>query len=204
MSATLWRGGEPLVLASRSTARASLLTAAGIPIEIDPADIDERAVESRLRQFAPEGAALALAQEKAFAVAVRRPGQLVLGADQTLGLGDTRFDKPADLAEARTQLRAMSGRTHTLYSAAALVRDSEVLFAEVSMARLTMRTLSEEFLDAYFAAAGENATKSVGAYQLEALGVHLFEAIEGDHFTILGLPLLPLLAFLRRYGVVVA
>ena len=135
-------------------------------------------------------------------MAATRPGQLVLGADQTLARGATRFSKPANRAAAVEQLRALRGRTHELNSALALARDGEVLFDCVDTARLTMRDFSDRFLDDYLEMAGEAAMTSVGAYQLEGLGIHLFERIEGDHFTILGLPLLPLLAYLRQNGFV--
>jgi septum formation protein len=193
---SLWRA-DPLVLASKSEVRRNLLEAAKIPVVIDPADIDEREVEGRHTGLGPQDAALLLAREKALAVSRRRKG-LILGADQTLALGDRRFSKPANSAAARDHLKALSGRTHALHSAAAIARDGEVVFETVSTARLTMWPLSDSFLDAYLAAAGAQVTKSVGAYQLEGLGVHLFEKIEGDHFTVLGLPLLSLLAYFRK------
>jgi septum formation protein len=194
----LWRG-EPLVLASKSGVRRNLLEAAGIPVAIDPANIDERAIEAGNPGLGPEAAALLLAREKALAVARRRKG-MVLGADQTLALADRRFSKPVDAAAAREQLKALAGRTHALHSAAAVARDEAIVFETVSTARLTMRALSDAFLDAYLAAAGERVSQSVGAYQLEGLGVHLFDEIQGDHFTVLGLPLLPLLAYFRETG----
>jgi septum formation protein len=187
------------MLASKSKVRRTLLEAASIPIEIVSADIDERAAEASHAGAAPENIALLLAREKALAVA-RQPGRLVLGADQTLALGDRRFSKPATIAAAREQLASLSSNTHALHSGAAVARDGKILFETVATARLTMRALSNEALDAYLSAAGEQILSSVGAYQLEGLGVHLFEKIEGDHFTILGLPLLPLLAFFRREG----
>jgi septum formation protein len=193
---SLWRG-EPLVLASKSEIRRNLLEAAKIPVVIDPADIDEREVEARHTGLGPEEVASLLAREKALAVSRRRKG-LILGADQTLALGDRRYSKPADSAAAREHLKSLAGRTHALHSAAALARDGAVAFEARSTARLTMRPLSEAFLDAYLAAAGARVPKSVGAYQLEGVGVHLFEKIEGDHFTVLGLPLLSLLAYFRK------
>jgi nucleoside triphosphate pyrophosphatase len=194
---TLWQGG-PLVLASKSSARRALLDAAGIPVVVEPADIDERAAEAG----APDAktAAVILARTKAAAVAKRRPNELVLGADQTLDLDGRRFSKPKSIAGAREQLAALAGRTHLLHSAAAVARGSEILFETVATARLTMRPLDGKALDAYFAAVGSDATTSVGAYRLEGLGVHLFDKIEGDHFTILGLPLLSLLAYFRGAG----
>jgi septum formation protein len=197
---SLWRG-EPIVLASKSEVRRKLLQAAAIPVVVDPADVDERAIEanSASAKIDPEVAALVLAREKALAVGRRRAG-IVLGADQTLALGARRFSKPDSRAAARDQLSALAGRTHSLHSAAALVRKDRVLFETVSTARLTMRALSDAALDAYLDSVGELATTSVGAYQLEGLGVHLFDEIEGDHFTVLGLPLLPLLAHFRKVG----
>ncbi len=125
------------------------------------------------------------------------PGQYVVGADQTLALGALLFSKPAGRAEAAEQLRSLAGRSHELHSAVAVARDGKILFETVTMARMTMRPLGGNEIQTYLDEAGEAVTTSVGAYQLEGLGVHLFERIEGDHFTILGLPLLPLLAFLR-------
>ena len=196
---SLWCGA-PLVLASKSKVRRTLLEAAGIPVEIDSADIDERAAEAPHAGASPENVALLLAREKALAVARRRPGLLVLGADQTLALGSRRFSKPATIASAREQLASLSDKTHALHSGLAVARDGKILFETVATARLTMRALSNDTLDAYLSAAGERILGSVGAYQLEGLGVHLFEKIEGDHFTVLGLPLLPLLGFFRREG----
>jgi septum formation protein len=195
---SLWHG-EPLILASKSEVRRKLLEAASIPVTIDPADIDERGIEARNAGLAPDKAALLLARKKALAVSSRRKGY-VLGADQTLALGDRRFSKPSGRAAARDQLKALSGQTHALHSAAAIAEGDEILFEAVSTARLTMRPLSDEALDAYLDAAGDRVTTSVGAYQLESLGVHLFDKIDGDHFTVLGLPLLKLLAFFREAG----
>jgi septum formation protein len=196
----LWRAAQPLVLASRSAPRRAMLEAAGLPVEISLPDLDERAVESAAGPRGPAAAARLLAREKARAVAQHKPGRLVVGADQTLALGSRRFDKPRDRAAARAQLVALSGNTHQLHSAVAVVRGDEVLLDAVDTASLTMRTLSDAFLDAYFEAAGAAVLESVGGYQLEKFGIHLFERIEGDHFTILGLPLLELIAFLRRDG----
>jgi len=196
----LWLANKPLVLASKSAPRRALLEAAGIPVEVRPADIDERAVEQAAAASAAGAVAALLARAKASAVAAVMPGRLVLGADQTLVLGERRFDKPADLAAAHAQLRVLAGKTHELHSAIAFVRDGEVLNETVQVARMTMRALTDNFLDAYLAAAGSMVMASVGAYQLERYGVHLFERVEADHFTILGLPLLPALDFLRREG----
>jgi septum formation protein len=199
----LWRGAQPLVLASRSASRRAMLAAAGLPIEVMVPDLDERAVEAAAGPLEPAKVAMVLAREKAKAIAREKPGRLVIGADQTLALGPRRFDKPGDVAAARTQLEALSGNTHQLHSAVAVVRDGEVLLDAVDTASLTMRSLSQPFLDAYLAAAGPAVLESVGGYQLEKLGIHLFARIEGDHFTILGLPLLPLTAFLRKAGCLV-
>lgn len=196
----LWLADKPLVLASKSAPRRALLEAAGIPVEVRPADIDERAVEQAAAASAAGEVAALLARAKARAVAAVMPGRLVLGADQTLVLGARRFDKPADRAAARAQLRALAGKTHELHSAIAFVRDGEVLSETVQVARMTMRRLDDHFLDAYLDAAGSMVTESVGAYQLERYGVHLFERVEADHFTILGLPLLAALDFLREEG----
>ncbi len=196
----LWLASAPLVLASRSAIRRTLLETAGVPVEVRPADIDERGIETRSSAQAPDAVAALLAREKALAVAPSTPDRLVLGADQVLGLDGRRFSKPADRTAARAQLRALSGRTHELYSAIVFVRDDAILFEHVGVARLTMRALSDRFLDDYLDAAGDAATASVGAYQLEGLGIQLFERVEGDYFTVLGLPLLPALDFLRRNG----
>ncbi len=196
----LWCAARPLVLASRSASRRAMLEAAGIPVEISVPQVDERAVEGAAGPLGPVDAAVLLASEKAKAVARRLPGRLVAGADQTLALGTRRFNKPADRAAARGQLKALAGNTHELHCAVAVARNNDILFAATDTARLTMRRLSEPFLDSYMEAAGAAVLDSVGAYQLEKLGIHLFERVDGDHFTILGLPLLRLLDFLRREG----
>jgi septum formation protein len=196
---------EPLVLASKSAPRRMLLEAAGIPLVIDPAAIDERAIEqSKAASAGPKEVALLLAREKALAAALRHPKNIVLGADQTLALGDRRFSKPASIEAAREQLALLSGKTHELHSGIAVVREGRIAFEEVSTARLTVRPLSSAFIKAYCETAGERVLSSVGAYQLEGLGIHLFEKIEGDHFTILGMPLLPLLAYFRAAGMIAA
>jgi len=197
---TLWRGSSPLILASQSRARQTLLANAGIAFEVLPADIDERAVQQDSGLTAPGEIAALLACEKARVVSVGRPGRLVIGADQTLALGQRLFSKPAGRVQAAEQLRALAGNSHELHSGVAVARDGKILFSDVSVARMTMRPLTGAEIDAYLDEAGEAVTSSVGAYQLEGLGVHLFERIDGDHFTILGLPLLRLLAFLRSEG----
>jgi septum formation protein len=194
---TLWRGKDPLILASQSRARQTLLADAGIDFEAVPAEIDERAVQQASRLAAPGDIAALLAREKSLAVSVRLSDRFVVGADQTLALGSRLFSKPAGRAQAAEQLHALAGGTHELHSAVAVARDGKILFETVTSARMTMRRLSDAEIEAYLDEAGEAVTSSVGAYQLEGLGVHLFERIEGDHFTILGLPLLPLLGFLR-------
>jgi septum formation protein len=196
----LWLASDPLVLASRSAVRAALLGAAGIPVEVRPADIDERSVETGVPSEPPTAIAALLARQKALAVAGLHPARLVLGADQVLALDAKLFSKPADRAAARAQLRALSGRTHELHAAIAFVRDATVVFEHVGTARMTMRSFSDRFLDAYLEAVGSAATASVGAYQIEGLGIQLFERVEGDYFTVLGLPLLTALDFLRRHG----
>lgn len=194
---TLWHGEHPLILASQSRARQILLANAGIDFEPVPAVIDERSLQQGSGLSAPGDIAAFLAREKALWVSARRREQFIVGADQTLALGKRLFSKPARRAAASEQLRALAGRSHELHSAVAVARAGKILFESTSVARLTMRPLSEAAIDGYLDAAGEAVTSSVGAYQLEGLGIHLFERIEGDHFTILGLPLLPLLAFLR-------
>lgn len=196
----LWQSADPLVLASKSAVRRTMLEAAGLPVVVAPADIDERAIEARAGRLGAGEVAALLAREKARVASGHGGPRFVVGADQTLALGERRFTKPADRAAARDQLRALSGRTHELHSAVAVARDGRLLFSHVDVARLTMRPLSDRFLEAYLDDAGAAVTTSVGGYQLERLGVHLFERIDGDHFTILGLPLFALLGFLRREG----
>jgi septum formation protein len=198
----LWLNPQPLVLASKSDVRGKMLAAAGLRFEIRPAQIDERAAEAKAGATDAAAVARLLARAKAAAVARSIPGRLVLGADQTLARGSTRFSKPANRAAAAEQLRSLRGRTHELHSALALVRDGTVLFDCVDSARLTMRNISDRFLEAYLDMAGDAALASVGGYQLEGIGIHLFERVEGDYFTVLGLPLLPLLSFLRQNGFV--
>jgi septum formation protein len=194
---TVWRGTEPLILASKSLARQALLANAGISFEAIPADIDERALQQGSGLSSPGEIAVLLAREKTAAVSSRHPGRIVVGADQTLALGGRLFSKPAGRPQAAEQLQALAGRTHELHSAAAVGRDGKILFVDVTVARMTMRPLDDNAISAYLDAAGEAVASSVGAYQLEGLGIHLFGRIEGDHFTILGLPLLPLLEVLR-------
>ena len=194
---TFWRGKTRLILASQSRTRQALLANAGIGFEVVTAEIDERAAQQASGHSAPGEIASLLAREKALAVSARQPGKFVIGADQTLALGERLFSKPAGRAQAAEQLRALAGQRHELHSAVAVACDGKIVFEAVAIAGMTMRRLGEAEIDVYLDEAGDVVTSSVGAYQLEGLGVHLFERIDGDHFTILGLPLLPLLAFLR-------
>jgi len=200
MPAALWLAKEPLILASRSPTRQMLLSAAGVPVEAFPADLDERRLEAGVKLQSAGAVAALLAREKAAAVAKLHRGRLTLGADQTLALGADRFAKPADRDAARAQLRALRGRSHELHSAIAFVQDGTVLYEHVRVARMVMRTFSDEFLESYLDACGQAVSANVGAYQIEGLGVQLFERIEGDFFTVLGLPLMEALQFLRRRG----
>lgn len=196
---TPWTGPAPLLLASTSPTRRLLLEGAGLPVETEAPGVDERAVEATCAGLAPAELALRLARAKAEAVAVRHPDRAVVGADQVLDLDGTALHKPGSAGEARAQLARLSGRTHALHAAVALA--GAITDGFVETARLTMRPLDAAGIAAYVACAGEaRVTASVGGYQLEGLGIHLFAAIEGDHSTILGLPLLPLLARLRAAG----
>jgi septum formation protein len=197
---------EGLVLASVSTIRAQLLAAAGVYFRIEPAELDEGLFKQAGRAEGRDAAdcALALAEIKARQVAARFGRALVIGADQLLVCGEIWFDKPADLGQARTQLRALRGRTHELVTAVCAVQDGSRLWHAVSRPRLTMRHFNDAFLDDYIAAEKVNILGSVGAYRLEGRGVQLFEYIEGDYFAILGLPLLELLGFLRTTGIILS
>jgi septum formation protein len=194
---SIWRGKDPLILASQSRARQALLASAGIAFEAMPAEIDEREIQRASGLVTPGAVASLLAGQKALFVSSRQPGRMVVGADQTLALALRLFSKPAGRAQAAEQLRALAGNSHELHSAVAVACDGRLMFETASVARMTMRRLTPAEIEAYLDEAGEAVTSSVGAYQLEGLGIHLFERIDGDHFTILGLPLLPLLAFLR-------
>ena len=195
-----------LVLASSSDIRARMLAAAGVDAIIDPAAIDEARIKAGSQAAGGDAGSCAqlLAEAKAEHIAGRHRGALVLGADQILECDGRWFDKPRDLEEARAQLQALSGRTHRLITAAAVVRDSAVLWRAIETARLTMRRVSEAFLDRYLAAMGKRVLATVGGYELEGLGAQLMTRVEGDYFAILGLPLLPLLAFLREDGALAA
>lgn len=191
-----------LILASGSATRATLLNNAGVPFATEPSRVDERALEAPLLATgrSPEEIAVALAEAKAIDVSGREPDALVIGADQTLDLAGERFTKPANRPEAHEQLSRLSGKTHRLHSAVAVAENGSVLWRHVESASLTMRALPPAAIDAYLAAVGDRVTGSVGAYQVEGQGIRLFEKIAGDHFTILGLPLLPLLTYLRTRG----
>jgi len=198
-------GGPKLVLASKSAARQALLRGAGVPFEAMGAALDEDEVKDDLAAHAldPKAMALALAQAKAVETSKVVDG-LVIGADQTLDLGGELVGKSRDLGAARERLKSLRGRRHQLHSATAAARDGELLWDDVRSASLTMRDFSDAFLDGYLERNGEAALASVGCYQLEGEGVQLFDRIDGDYFTILGLPLPPLLKFLREQGVVAA
>lgn len=191
---------DAIVLASGSVFRKKMLEDAGLAIEAVKPQIDERAVEAAVANsgVGPEDLALILAEAKALEVSQNRPGALVIGTDQTLSMGDEVLHKPRDMEEARRRLLALSGRTHQLNSAVVLMRDGDVLWRHVGVARLTMRELDPGFVGRHLSRVGDKALSSVGAYQVEGEGIQLFEAIEGDHFTIVGMPLLPLLAKLRE------
>ncbi|TIR17645.1 MAG: Maf-like protein [Mesorhizobium sp.] len=195
---------EKIILASSSPFRKTMLVNAGLDIGAVPANVDERALEAPLKDssVSPEDVASILAEAKATEVSERRPGSLVLGCDQTLSLGDEIFHKPADMEGARRHLLALSGKTHQLNSAAVLCRDGEVLWRHVGIASLTMRKLDPAFIGRHLARVGAKALGSVGAYQIEGEGIQLFEKIEGDYFTIVGLPLLAVLKELRALGAI--
>ncbi len=192
-----------LILASASRTRAALLEHAGVSVVCDPAGIDEEAIKKQCRDADAtiEVTADTLAERKAHAVSLRHPHALVLGADQMLDCDGQWFDKPKDRAQALGQLAVLRGRAHRLISAAVMVRDGQRLWDKVDTATLTMRSFSEAFLEQYLDMAGEDVLQSVGVYHLEGLGAQMFERIEGDYFTILGLPLLPVLGFLRSQGI---
>ena len=188
-----------LILASSSPFRRMLMEHAGLRFESVAADIDERAIEAPLEASGagPDAIALVLAKAKAVAVSAANVGALVIGSDQTMSLGSRVFHKPRDIAEAETHLQALSGKTHRLNSAVAIARDGDILWEHLSHAELTMRDLDYSFIHRHIGRVGDKALLSVGAYQLEGEGIQLFSGIEGDYFTILGLPMLPLLAQLR-------
>ncbi len=192
---------EPPILASASVVRKRLLDAAGVRVEQIGSAVDEESLKAGLGALDHDSLTLALAEAKAAAVSAVHPGRLVLGADQLLVLGDRRFDKPRHREEAAAHLAAFSGRTHELVTAAVAMRDGAVRWRRTERARLAVRPLSPAAIDAYLETVGPAALESVGAYQLEGPGAQLFERVDGDFFTVLGLPLLPLLEFLRSEGV---
>ena len=200
----LWLLPRPLILASKSQARRSLLAASGLPFEAIDAEIDERVVEQPLRAAGSDGAAiaLALARAKALAVSTGHPDRLVVGADQTLSLDGRILSKPADRVVAKQQIVSMAGKTHSLHAALCIARDNELVAEACAEARLTCRPFSPDFVDCYLDLAGDSILQSVGGYAVEGLGIHLFERIEGEHSTILGLSMLHLLDILRGIGAV--
>jgi septum formation protein len=205
MSGFLQAGRPPLILASESKSRARILEAAGLAFIVEPPGLDEavmRQAVSGEKSLEPHDVAEVLARAKAEAVSDLAPKAYVIGGDQVLALGDVIFSKPDSMEAARRQLLDLSGKTHMLHTAVAVATGGETIWAETTMASLHMRKLLPEFIGRYLAAAGEEVLGSVGAYQLESLGVQLFDKIEGDYFSILGLPLIPLLDTLRREGVI--
>lgn len=195
---------DEIILASASPFRREMLERAGLAFRAEAAAIDERAAEEPVIRAgaAPEDVALVLAEAKALDVSARHPACWIIGTDQTLSLGDEILHKPAGMDEARRRLLALSGRTHNLNSAVVLVHDGETVWRHVSIARMTMRELTPAFIGRHLARTGQAVLASVGAYQVEGEGIQLFESIEGDLFTIVGLPLLPLLAELRNRGLI--
>ena len=193
----------PLILASASPSRREMLRNAGLEFEVVPSGVDEDEVKLGLtaERASARDIATTLAEMKAVRVSTRRPGAMVIGADSTLACEGKLYDKPPTIEAAREQLKALSGRTHELVSSVVVARNGARLWHTTETGRLTMRPLSEAFLDAYLARAGEAVCASVGAYQLEGLGAHLFSRVDGDYFTVLGMPLLPLLIFLAEHGI---
>ena len=193
-----------LILASSSASRQTLMRNAGLTFTVMPADIDERAIDQALEKLGakPDEVATELAKAKALAVSVLKPEALVIGCDQTMALGDRVYHKPATMADAHAHLASLSGKTHRLNCAAVIVRGGEIIWRSLTVADLTVRDLTDEFIRQHLQRVGERALTSVGAYQLEGEGIQLFTSIEGDYFTILGLPLLPLLTQLRELGAI--
>lgn len=192
----------PLVLASSSPFRRMLMENAGLSFESRAAEIDERAIEAGLENASPDETAVTLARAKAIDVSRHFPGAIVIGSDQTMSLGDRVYHKPKSISEARESVLSLSGKTHRLNSAIAMVRDGQSIWEHVAHADMTVRDLTEAFVDRYLERVGEKVFSSVGAYQLEGEGIQLFSRIDGDYFTILGLPMLPLLEKLRRLGAI--
>lgn len=192
----------PLLLASGSLVRATLLRGAGVPFEVQNSHVDEDAIKERFADSNIDALAILLAEAKALAVSKDNPAALVIGADQILSCNGERFDKPRDMVEARANLQKFQGTSHRLHSAIVLAENGRIIWRHSDHADLTMRPFSDAFLEHYLATVGARALTSVGCYQLEGAGIQLFQKITGDYFTILGLPLLPLLAELRTRGVV--
>jgi septum formation protein len=204
MSVTV--SAREIVLASGSRARREMLAAAGVHFTVQPADVDEPAIRAHMRavdaNVDPKKIAATLAAAKAEDVSGKIGGSLIIGADQVLALGDELLSKAPSIDAARKALRKLRGRTHELHSAVAFAENGKITWAHVATARLTMRDFSDVFLDDYLLRAGDQVRQSVGAYELESLGVQLFDKIEGDYFTVLGLPLMPVLAELRERGII--
>ncbi len=195
---------HPVILASGSATRQNMLRSAGVPFEVDRPDVDEGALKDECRALGLTivETAEALALAKAKKIAPRHPGLIVLGADQMLECGDEWFDKPVDRAAAGRQLMKLSGRSHKLHSATVALRHGEVIWRNIDMAELTVRPITPDFIETYLDHVGDAVLSSVGCYQIEGMGIQLFSAINGSHFTIQGMALLPLLAFLRAEGVI--
>jgi septum formation protein len=204
MSVTV--SAREIVLASGSRARREMLAAAGVHFTVQAADVDEPAIRARMRKadasVDPKKIAAVLAAAKAEDVSGKISGSLIIGADQVLALGDELLSKVPSIDAAREALRKLRGRTHDLHSAVAFAENGKITWEHVATARLTMRDFSDAFLDDYLLRAGDQVRQSVGAYELEGLGVQLFDKIEGDYFTVLGLPLMPVLAELRERGII--
>jgi septum formation protein len=194
----------PIILASGSATRRKLLDAAGISVHVDPPDVDEAAIkrDCSANKLNTAETAETLARAKAAQIARRHPGKIVIGADQMLECGGRWFDKPADRSAAAMQISALSGKTHRLVSAIVVFRGDREIWRTTDSAELAMRPISPAFIDSYLDRIGDQVLSSVGGYQIEGLGIQLFSRISGDHFTILGLPILPLLAFLRDEKVI--
>lgn len=195
---------ERLILASKSAARRGMLEGAAVPFTVHVADVDEDAIKARLADHDAADLAVELARAKALAVSRHHEDAWVLGADQTLAFDGGRVSKAKSLEAARARLAQMRGRSHQLHSGAALARNGQIVWSGVDTATLTMRDFSDGFLDLYMATEGEGLLSCVGSYRLEGMGAQLFEAVEGDYFTVLGLPLSPVLAELRRAGVLMS